>query len=304
MPARSRGTALAVLCAATLMIILDGTIVTVALPSIQRSLQFSATSLTWVVNAYMIAFGSLLLLAGRLGDLVGRKQMLLSGLALFTLASLLCAAATSPAELIAARFVQGAGGAMVSAVALGMIVALYPEPAAQARALAVFSFVGAAGAALGLLAGGVLTQLLNWHWIFLVNLPIGLLTGAAAVRVLESRPGLGVRAGADALGAVLVTAGLMLGIYAVVAKPWAGLGAALLLAAFVLRQARAAVPLVRLRIFASRNVSGVFATQLLVIAAAWGFQILITMSMQRVLGYGAATTGLAFAPTAVVIGAV
>ncbi|HEV2640208.1 MAG TPA: MFS transporter [Actinocrinis sp.] len=304
MHARSRGPALAVLCAATLMIILDGTIVTVALPSVQRSLGFSPTALTWVVNAYMIAFGSLLLLAGRLGDLIGRKQVLLAGLALFTAASLLCAASTSPAMLIASRFVQGAGGALVSAVALGMIVALYPEPREQARALSVFSFVGAAGAAIGLLAGGVLTQLLNWHWIFLVNLPIGLVTALLAVRVLDSGPGLGLRAGADALGALLVTAGLMLGIYAVVADAWAGIPAAVLLAAFVVRQAKASVPLLRLRIFASRNISGVFVVQLLVIAAAWGFQVLITMYMQRVLGYGAATTGLAFAPTAVVIGAV
>jgi EmrB/QacA subfamily drug resistance transporter len=304
----SRRTALAVLCAATLMIILDGTIVTVALPSIQRSLRFSTTSLTWVVNAYMIAFGSLLLLAGRLGDLIGRRRMLISGLALFTAASLLCALSPSPATLIAARFVQGVGGAMVTAVALGMIVALFPEPRAQARALAVFSFVGAAGAAIGLLVGGVLTQWLGWHWIFLVNLPIGLLTGIASLLVLkpdaDPGPGPGLRAGADALGALLVTAALMLGIYAIVADPWTGLGAAVLLAAFILRQARAAVPLLPLRIFAAPSISGVFVTQLLVIAAAWGFQILITLYMQRVLGYGAAATGLAFAPTAAVIGAV
>ena len=296
--------ALAILCAAALMIILDGTIVTVALPSIQRSLRFSSTSLTWVVNAYMIAFGSLLLLAGRLGDLIGPKRVLLWGLGVFTLASLVCGFAVTPAMLIGARFVQGAGGAMVSAVALGMIVTLHPEPDARARALAVFSFVGAAGAAIGLIAGGVLTQLLNWHWIFFVNLPIGLLTGIPAARVLEDRPAAGLRAGADAIGAVLVTAGLMLGIYAIVAAPWAGVGSGLLLVAFVMRQRWAATPLLKLRVFASRNVSGVYFAQLLVIAAAWGFQVLITMYMQHVLGYGAAATGLAFAPTAVVIGAV
>jgi EmrB/QacA subfamily drug resistance transporter len=296
--------ALAILCSATLMIILDGTIVTVALPAIQRSLSFSSTSLTWVVNAYMIAFGSLLLLAGRLGDLVGPKRALLSGLGVFTLASLLCGLAANPALLITARFVQGAGGAMVSAVALGMIVTLYPVPADRARALAVFSFVGAAGAAIGLLAGGVLTQWLSWHWIFFVNLPIGALTGIPAFRVLADSPGVGLRAGADALGAVLVTAGLTLGIYAIVAAPWAGLGAFVLLVAFVVRQARTATPLLPLRIFASRNISGVYLSQLLVIAAAWGFQVLITMYMQHVLGYGAAATGFAFAPTAVVIGAV
>jgi EmrB/QacA subfamily drug resistance transporter len=300
----ARWPALVLLCAATLMIILDGTIVTIALPSIQRSLHFSATTLTWVVDAYMISFGSLLLLAGRVGDLAGRKGTLLAGLTLFTAASLLCGLATSPAMLIAARFAQGAGGAMVSAVALGMIAALYPEPEERTRALAVFSFTGAAGAALGLIAGGVLTQLLDWHWIFFVNLPIGVLTGAAAWRVLESDRGIGLRAGADLPGALLVTSGLVLAIYAIVADPWFAIGAAVLLAGFFARQARAAVPLLDLRILASRNVSGVYVIQLLVIAAAWSFQILTTLYMQDVLGYGPAASGLAFTPTAVVIAVV
>ena len=304
MTMRSRWPALALLCAATLMIILDGTIVTVALPSIQRSLHFSTTSLTWVVDAYMISFGSLLLLAGRFGDLVGRKRTLMAGLAVFTAASLACGLATSPAVLIAARFVQGAGGAMVSAVALGMIAALYPEPEERTKALSVFSFTGAAGAALGLIAGGVLTQLLDWPWFFFVNLPIGIVTAVAAARVLESDRGIGLRAGADVPGALLVTSGLVLAICAIVADPWFGIGAALLLAAFFVRQARAAVPLLNLRILASRNVSGVYVIQTLVIAAAWGFQILITLYLQGVRGYGPAASGLAFAPTAVVIAVV
>jgi EmrB/QacA subfamily drug resistance transporter len=297
----ARWPALTLLCVATLMIILDGTIVTVALPSIQRSLHLSTAGLTWVVNGYLISFGSLLLLAGRIGDLAGRKRTLLAGLALFTAASLLCGLATSPAVLIAARFIQGAGGAMVSAVALGMIAALYPEPEERTKALAVFSFTGAAGAALGLVAGGVLTQLLDWHWIFFVNVPIGVLTGVAAVRVLESDRGIGLRAGADVPGALLVTSGLVFGIYAIVADAWFGIAAVLLLAAFFVRQARAAVPLLDLRILASRNVSGVYAVQLLAIAAAWGFQILTELYLQDVLGYGPAASGLAFAPTAVVI---
>lgn len=163
------------LCGANLMIILDGTIVTVALPSIQRDLGFSAASLSWVLDAYLIAFGSLLLLAGRLGDLSGRKRIFGCGLAVFTAASLLCGLSTSPAMLIAARFAQGIGGAMVSAVSLGMIVTLFPEPLEQAKAIGAFSFVGAAGAAIGLVLGGVLTQTVGWHWIFFVNVPIGIM---------------------------------------------------------------------------------------------------------------------------------
>jgi len=173
-PPRSPGLALAVLCAATLMIILDGTIVTVALPSIQRDLGFAPASLTWVLNAYLIAFGGLLLLAGRLGDLIGRRRMFLAGLAVFTAASLACGLSPGPAALIGARFAQGAGAAMVSAVSLGMIVGLYDEARQRAQAIGAYSFVGAAGASVGLVLGGVLTEALSWHWIFFVNVPIGL----------------------------------------------------------------------------------------------------------------------------------
>ncbi len=311
---RSRGLALALLCAATLMIILDGTIVTVALPSIQRDLRFSPADLTWVMNAYMIAFGSLLLLAGRLGDLIGRKRMFLSGLAVFTLASLACGLSAGPQMLIAARFVQGAGGAMVSAVSLGMIVTLYSEPRERAKAIGSYSFVGAAGASIGLVLGGVLTEAVNWHWIFFVNVPIGVLVGTPALSLLERDRGIGLRAGADGLGAFLVTAGLMLGVYAIVETTRYGWGsahtlgfaaaAAGLVGAFILRQARAAAPLLPLRVFSSRNVSGANLAQVLVIAAAFGFQILITLYMQRVLGYGAAAAGLALFPAAALIGTV
>jgi EmrB/QacA subfamily drug resistance transporter len=291
------------------MIILDGTIVTVALPSIQRSLRFTQADLTWVVNSYLIALGGLLLLAGRLGDLLGRKRMFLAGLALFTTASLLCGVATTSAVLIVARFVQGAGAAMVSAVALGMIVMLFPEPRERDKAIAVWSFVGAVGASVGLILGGVLTQTLNWHWIFFVNLPVGVLALGAAVRFLDRDRGLGLQAGADGLGAVLVTAGLMLGVYAIVETTsygWASartLGtfavAVILLAAFVARQTLAATPLLPLRV-----ISPAIAPQVLVIAAAYGFQVLITLYMQQVLGYGPAASGLGLFPTAAAIAVV
>src|SRR5919206_911803 len=199
---RDRWIALVVLCAGMLMIILDQTIVNVALPSIQDDLGFSQSSLAWVVNAYLVAFGGVLLLAGRIGDLVGRRRVFLAGLAIFTLASLLCGAAQTQAMLIGARFVQGLGGAMTSAVILGMIVTLFPRPDEQAKAIGVYAFVASAGASIGLLSGGVLTEALNWHWIFFVNLPIGIATAALARRLLDADEGTGLGQGADVLGAV------------------------------------------------------------------------------------------------------
>src|SRR5437763_3684203 len=182
---RARWIALVVLCAGALMIILDMTIVNVALPSIQHDLGFTQSSLAWVVNAYLITFGGLLLLAGRLGDLVGRRNVFLLGLAVFVAASALCGVSDSQTMLIAARFLQGAGGAMASAVILGMIVTMFPAPADQAKAIGVFSFVAAAGASIGLLAGGVITQAINWHWIFFVNPPMGVATALPAVRLVR-----------------------------------------------------------------------------------------------------------------------
>ncbi|MER7580065.1 MFS transporter [Kitasatospora sp. NPDC097691] len=313
-PARSRALALAVLCAGMLMIVLDGSIVTVALPAIQDDLHFSPADLTWTVNAYLIAFGGLLLLAGRLGDLIGRKQVFVAGLVLFTAASLLCALATGQGVLIAARFLQGVGGAMTSSVSLGMIVTLFPEPRERGRAIGAFSFVGAAGASIGQVLGGVLTEALDWHWIFLINLPLGLAAALLAVRVLEGDRGPGLRAGADALGAALVTGALMLGIYTLVGAGehgWAsartlGLGALslALLAGFLLRQARAAQPLLPLRMFRSRDVSGANAVQVLMVSGLFAFQILIALYLQNVRGYGAAATGLAMLPAALAIGTV
>jgi EmrB/QacA subfamily drug resistance transporter len=303
--AGSRWLALVVLCAGMLMIILDQTIVNVALPAIQGDLRFSQSGLAWVVNAYLIAFGGLLLLAGRLGDLIGRRRVFL--------ASLVCGVSTSPGMLIAARFVQGVGGAMATAVTLGMVVLMFPEPREQAKAIGVFSFVAAAGASVGLLAGGVLTQTLNWHWIFFVNLPVGVGAALLAVRLIEPDRGTGLRGGADVLGAFLITASLMLGVYTIVgieAHGWGsrrtlGLAAVALalLAGFVARQARAANPLVPLRIFRSRNVSGANLVQALMIAGMFGMFFLGSLYMQRVLGYGALRIGLAFLPVAVAIGA-
>ncbi|MGW8799322.1 MFS transporter [Streptomyces sp. NPDC055775] len=314
LPTRSRHLALGVIATGMLMIILDGSIVTVAMPAIQNDLGFTPAGLSWVVNAYLIAFGSLLLLAGRLGDLLGRKRMFLAGTAVFTVASLLAGLATTPALLIAARFLQGIGGAMASAVGLGILVTLFTEPRERARAIAVFSFTGAAGASIGQVLGGVLTDALSWHWIFFINLPIGLAALAVAVPVLPADRGLGLRAGADAIGALLVTAGLMLAIYTVVKVEeysWTsahtlGLGAAaaVLLGAFFARQAGAGTPLLPLRILRSRTVAGANLVQLLMVAALFSFQILVALYLQKVLGYGSARTGLAMLPAAAVIGVV
>ncbi|MET7444310.1 MFS transporter [Streptomyces sp. NPDC005508] len=299
-----------------LTITLDGSIVTVAMPTIQRDLGFTPAGLSWVVNAYLIAFGSLLLLAGRLGDLLGRTRMFLAGTAVFTLASLLAGAATTPALLIAARFLQGVGSAMAAAVGLGILITLFGEPRERARAIAVFSFTGAAGASIGQVLGGILTDALSWHWIFFINLPIGTVAFLVARRVLPVDRGVGLAAGAgagaDVAGAALVTAGLMLGIYTVVkaeeygwvSTPTLGLGAVslALLGAFVVRQATARTPLMPLRVLRSRSVAGANLVQALMVAALFSFQVVVALHLQNVLGYGAAETGLAMLPAAVMIG--
>jgi EmrB/QacA subfamily drug resistance transporter len=310
----SRWFALIVLSAASLMTILDGSIVTVAMPAMQHDLGFTPAGLSWTVNAYLIPFGGLLLLAGRLGDLIGRKAVFLAGNAVFTAASLIAGLAGTPAVLIAARFLQGVGSAMASAVVLGILVTLFAEPKERAKAIGVFSFTGAAGASIGQVLGGVLTDALSWHWIFFINLPIGLATVALALRVLPADRGAGLAAGADALGATLVTGGLMLGIYTVVkieeygwtAGHTLGLGALslALLAAFFVRQAKAPTPLMPLRVLRSRNVSGANLTQMLTLSAMFAFQILVALYMQKVLGYGALETGLAMLPAAVAIGGI
>jgi EmrB/QacA subfamily drug resistance transporter len=310
---RSRWLALYVLCAGMLMIVLDVTVVNVALPAIQDDLGFTSSSLAWVVNAYLIAFGGLLLLAGRLGDLLGRRTIFLAGLVVFTVASVLCGLAGSQEVLVAARFVQGVGGALTSAVILGMIVTLFPEPREQAKAIGVYAFVASAGGSIGLLAGGVLTQAINWHWIFFVNLPIGVLTAVLAVRLIEKDKGIGLGRGTDVPGAVLITAALMVGVFTIV-KPAAELGwtaprtialgllTLTLLACFIVREATAANPLVPLRIFKSRNLTGANLVQALSSSGMFGIFFLGSLYLQRVLGYDALQIGLAFLPTTVMMG--
>jgi EmrB/QacA subfamily drug resistance transporter len=310
---RRRWLALYVLCAGVLMIVLDATIVNVALPSIQDDLGFSQSNLAWVVNAYLIPFGGLLLLAGRAGDLVGPRRVFLVGLAVFTGASLLCAVAQSQGLLIGARFVQGIGGALASSVILGMIVTMFPDPREQAKAIGAYTFVAVAGGSIGLLAGGVLTEAINWHWIFFVNLPIGLATALLALRLVDAREGLGVRHGADVAGAALLTGGLMLGVYTILEageQGWGslhtlGLGglSIALIVAFVARQARIANPLMPLRLFRSRNVSGANAVQALLVVGMFGMFFLGALYMQRILGYDALEVGLAFLPWTIVMGA-
>jgi len=294
------------------MIILDGTVVTVALPSIQRELGFSATQLSWVVGAYLIPFGGLLLLAGRLGDLTGRRRVFLIGVLAFTVASALCGLATSAPMLILARFVQGAAGAVASAVVLAMVVGLFEDVRERSRAIGIYSFVGAAGAATGLLAGGVLTETLGWHWVFLVNVPIGIATAGAAWRILPVDRPTARRTRRDVPGAILITSGLMLAVFTITETPhrgWLsvftiGLGAVsvLLVIAFVVRESRIAQPLLPMTIFADRRVWVANLAQFLAVGALFAFQFLLALYLQDVLGYGAAAAGVAFLPITVMIG--
>jgi EmrB/QacA subfamily drug resistance transporter len=309
---RSRWLALYVLCGGMLMIVLDATIVNVALPSIKSDLGFSQSNLAWVVNAYLIAFGGLLLLAGRLGDLAGQRRVFLVGLAVFTAASALCAASQTQGMLIGARFVQGAGGAIASAVILGMIVTMFPEPREQAKAIGVYSFVASAGASIGLLAGGVLTEAISWHWIFLINLPVGVATAVGALRLVEDRAGIGMREGADIPGAALLTSGLMLGVYTLLEtgeQGWGstrtlGLGAVslALVTAFVVRQARVRNPLMPLRLFRSRNVTGANLVMGLLVVGFFSMFFLGALYLQGILDYSPLGVGLAFLPSCLVMG--
>jgi EmrB/QacA subfamily drug resistance transporter len=309
---RARWLALYVLCAGALMIVIDATIVNVALPTIQKDLHFSQSNLAWIVNAYLIAFGGLLLLAGRLGDLIGQRRVFLIGLTIFTLASLLCALSQSQGLLIGARFVQGVGGALSSAVVLGMIVTLFPEPREQAKAIGIYGFIASAGGSIGLLLGGILTQAISWHWIFFVNLPIGVATGFFALRLVEDRPGIGISQGADVPGAGLLTAGLMLGVYAILQVSQHGWGATqtlvlgavslALLAAFLVRQARIPNPLMPLRLLRSRNVAGANVVMALEVVGMFGMFFLGALYLQRVLGYDALKVGLTFLPTTIIMG--
>ena len=308
----NRWIALYVLCAGVLMIVLDATVVNVALPSIKDDLNFTQNNLAWVVNAYLIAFGGLLLLSGRIGDLIGHRRVFLWVSAVFTAASLVCGLAQSQEMLIAARFVQGAGGAMASAVTLGMIVTMFPEPREQAKAIGVYGFVASAGGSIGLLAGGLLTDLINWHWIFFVNVPIGIVTAVLATRLVADRPGIGIGEGADVPGAVLVTAGLMLAVYTILGVEQHGWTSAQtlilaavsigLVAAFVFRQARIEKPLMPLRLFKSRNVSGANIVMALLVVGMFGLFFLGALYLQLVLGYSPLEVGLAFLPGSLLMG--
>jgi EmrB/QacA subfamily drug resistance transporter len=309
---RRRWLALVVLCVGQLMIVLDATVVNVALPTIQKDLHFSQSSLAWVINAYLITFGGLLLLAGRLGDLIGPKRIFVTGLGVFTAASAFCGFSQSQAELIGARFVQGAGAAIVAATILGILVTLFPEPKEKAKAMGVYAFVASAGGSIGLLAGGVLTQALNWHWIFFINLPIGIAALVLGLALIPSHPGTGTHDGVDVLGAVMVTTAVMLLVYAIVKASdygWGsphtivvGLVALALLVAFVRLEAYLPHPLVPLRMFRSRNLTGATLVRVLFPVGMFGQFFLGALYLQHVLGYSAITTGLAFMPMNLAVG--
>jgi len=310
---RRRWFALIVLCLGSLMIVLDTTIVNVALPSIRTDLGFSQTSLAWVVNAYMLTFGGFLLLGGRLGDLFGHRRLFLSGITLFTVASLACGLANSQELLVGARAIQGLGGAIASAVALSLMMNLFTEPAERAKAMGVFGFVAAGGGSIGVLLGGVLTNSLDWHWIFLVNLPIGVAVYVLSLRLLPAARGAAAGGRLDVGGAVTVTAALMLAVYAIVngnQEGWTSgqtlglLGAAaLLLAAFLGIESRVPSPLMPLRLFRLRNVATANVVGVLWAAAMFAWFFLSALYLQLVLGYSPLQVGLAFLPANLIMGA-
>ncbi|HEV3408000.1 MAG TPA: MFS transporter [Gaiellaceae bacterium] len=310
---RARWLALYVLCLGDLMIVLDGTIVNVALPSIRDDLGFSQTSLAWVVNAYLLTFGGFLLLGGRLGDLFGHRRLFLAGIALFTVASLACGLANSQELLVIARAVQGIGGAVVSAVALSLLLMIFTEQGDRAKAMGVFGFVLSGGGVIGVLAGGILTDALSWHWIFLVNLPVGVLVYALSLRLLPKESGAAASGRVDAAGAVTVTASLVLAVYAIINGNEAGwtsvrtlgvLGAAAaLLAAFLAIEARVASPLMPLGVFRNRNLSTANVLGVFMAAGMFAYFFFSALYLQLVLGYSPLEVGLAYLPGTVVWGA-
>jgi EmrB/QacA subfamily drug resistance transporter len=305
-PDRRRWTALIVLCFAQLMITLDTTIVNVALPAIQQDLGFSDAGLTWVVNAFLVTFGGFLLMAGRLGDLLGRRRVFLVGLVVFTAASALCGLAQTQGILVAARLLQGIGAALQGAAILAIIATEFPEPGERARAMSAYVFVAVAGAALGLLAGGVLTEGISWRWIFLVNLPIGVATIVVSRALIVADEGLGLGQGLDWLGSILVTSAVMVGVFAVVGAAehgWdsarvlgVGAGALVLAGAFVVTEARVQNPVMPLRILRQRGLMGASLVRALIGTGLFATFFLGTLYFENVLGYGAVQTGLAFLP--------
>jgi len=310
---RRRWIALGVVCLAMLMNTLDGSVVNVALPTIQSDLNFSQSNLSWVVNAYLITFGSFLLLSGRLGDLIGRKKVFLSGVAIFTAASAVCGLADSQGLLIAARFAQGLGGAVSSSVIIALIITEFPQPAERARAMSAYIFVAVGGGSLGLLVGGFLTQTVSWHWIFFVNIPIGIVTLVLGSMLLEESGGLGIDRSLDVLGSFLVTGALMVGIYGIVKATeygwlsshtyeFVGLAVLMLVAFFVL-ESRISNPILPLRVFRIPGLMGTSAVRGLVSAGMWATFFLGALFLERVKGFGALDTGLAFMPMTIAVGA-
>ena len=310
---RTRWYALIVLCLGSLMIVLDTTIVNVALPSIRDDLDFSDTSLAWVVNAYLLTFGGFLLLGGRLGDLYGHRRLFLTGITLFTIASLACGIATSQEWLIVARAVQGVGGAVASAVSLSLMMTLFTEPADRAKAMGVFGFVASGGGSIGVLLGGILTDVLDWHWIFLVNLPIGVAVYLLSLRLLPGGGGQEGEGRLDVAGAVTVTTSLMLAVYAIVngnQNGWTSgrtLGllalAVALLALFLFIESRVTSPLMPLRVLRLRNVATANVVGVLWAASMFAWFFLSALYLQLVLGYSPLKVGLAFLPANIVMGA-
>jgi len=303
---RRRWIALGVLCLGQLMMVLDATIVNVALPSIQRELHFSQGNLTWVINGYLVTFGGFLLLAGRMGDLVGRKRVFLTGLVMFTAASVLCGLAQDQTMLIAARIIQGVGGAVASSVILAIIVTEFQGAAEQAKAMGLYAFVSAGGGSVGLLAGGALTQSLDWHWIFFVNVPIGLFAFVFGWMLIEENEGIGLSGGVDVFGSILITLATMLGAFAIVKSSEYGLlsartlgigGASLaLLAGFVVLESRLENPIMPLRILRLRMLMGSSLVRGLLVTGMFSAFFLGALYLERVLGYNAIDTGLAFLP--------
>ena len=308
---RRRWVALVVLCLGQLMIVLDATIVNVALPSIQHDLHFTQSNLTWVIDGYLITFGGVLLLAGRMGDLVGRKKVFLGGLTLFTVASVLCGAATSQSTLIAARLLQGVGGGVASSVILAIIVTEFPQRVQQTRAMGVYAFVSAGGGSIGLLAGGALTQSLSWHWIFFVNVPIGAAAVALGSVLIAENEGIGLAGGVDVLGSILITVATMLGAFAIVKSTEYGLlsartlgagGASLaLLGGFLALEGRISNPIMPLRVLRLRMLMGSSLVRGLLVTGMFSAFFLGSLYLERVLGYDAIQTGLAFMPLTVAI---
>ncbi|HEV3035068.1 MAG TPA: MFS transporter [Solirubrobacteraceae bacterium] len=308
---RRRWIALAVLCLGQLMMVLDATIVNVALPSIQRELHFTQANLTWVIDGYLITFGGFLLLAGRFGDLVGRKKVFLSGLVLFVAASILCGVAGSQAMLIGARLVQGIGGAVASSVILAIIVTEFPERVEQAKAMGMYAFVSAGGGSIGLLAGGALTQSLSWHWIFFVNVPIGAVALLLGWVLIEENEGIGLAGGVDVLGSILITLATMLGAFAIVKSSEYGLGSArtlgtggaslALLGAFLAVESRISNPIMPLRVLRLRMLMGSSLVRGLLVTGMFSAFFLGALYLERVLGYDAIDTGLAFMPLTIAI---